>query len=377
MLWHDRRVLTGVEHGDGSSTPVFRVLGSIELLARDGTPVELSGDRQRALLAALVANSGRVVSVDTLTDLLWPIDGPENPPAALRNQVSRLRRALARATPGGERLLITAPPGYRLAVSADDIDAGRFISLVRQATEEPAAQAIESLQSALALWRGPAYAEFADTDIAQIEAIRLEGARTTALDQIGALLVEVGRASEALPLLESFVVQHPLHEGGWRSLVRALHTTGRQGDALSAYQSYRSRLAEELGLKPSAAMRALETQVLRDELPAPVAVPRLVADSSAARVSRAAIPRPRPGQQDPPSLESMRIRYVGTGRGPVAMGTVGNGPSMIALPGWVSSLEILSSGRDPRSALLQRLTRHFAVTMYDRAGTGTHPHNER
>lgn len=351
-VWHHGRVAQADVRPPDEGEPRFRVLGAIELHGPAG-PVELAGDRQRALLAALLSRVGAIVTVDRLVEDLWP-DGrrPANPVPALQSQVSRLRRALDRATPGGAQLLETVAPGYRLSVSSLDVDAGLFEGLLSRASTQPTEVAIGSLQRALTLWHGPAYAEFPELVTARLEAIRLEEARTSAVETLGELLVEIGRLSEAVPLLEQFAAEHPFHERGRLALLRALYGLGRPADALAAYQDYRTSLAEELGLEPSAAMQRLQLDLLRQEVDLP-------AGSGGSRPST-----------PPTALDDLRVRRVATPAGPIAVGTVGAGPPLVALPGWVSSLDVLASGRDPRSSLLQRLAASFTLTVYDRRGTG-------
>jgi DNA-binding SARP family transcriptional activator len=352
-MWQHGRVAQAEVRAPEAGELRFRVLGGIQLLGPAG-PIELAGDRQRALLAALLSRAGSVVSVDRLVEEVWPGDEqPANPVPALQSQVSRLRRALGLAIHDGADLLATVPPGYRLTVSSLAVDAGLFERLLGQASTQSPAAAIESLEQALALWHGPAYAEFAELEAARLEAIRLEEARTSAVETLGELLVETGRLNEAIPMLERFVAEHGLHERGRQALLRALYAVGRQADALASYQDYRAHLADELGLEPSAAMRRLEVEILRQEVDPPVG-----------SITQGE------GKVPVPSLDSMAIRYVSTPGGPVAVGTVGSGPPLVALPGWLSSLDILASGRDPRSSLLQRLAGHFAVTVYDRRATG-------
>jgi DNA-binding SARP family transcriptional activator/pimeloyl-ACP methyl ester carboxylesterase len=352
-LWeHDRVERAGVRPLTEAELR-FRVLGAVQLLGPGG-PIELAGDKQRALLAALLSRAGAVVAVDRLAEDIWPDERrPSNPVPALQNQVSRLRRALAHAIPDGADLLATVPQGYRLTVSSLAVDAGLFERLLGQAVTQSPAAAIESLEAALALWHGPAYAEFPELGAARLEAIRLEEARTSAVETLGQLLVETGRLSQAEPLLEQFVAEHPLHERGRHALLRALYGLGRQADALARYQEYRHILADELGLEPSAAMRRLEVDILRQD----VELPHVSGSEDVAGTPAS-------------SLEGMRVRYLNTPPGPIAVGTVGSGRPLVALSGWVSSLDILASGRDPRSSLLQRLARSFTVTMYDRRGTG-------
>ncbi|MET7392412.1 BTAD domain-containing putative transcriptional regulator [Dactylosporangium sp. NPDC005572] len=300
----------------------FRVLGTVVALGADGAPVAL-GDRGRALLAALLARAGEMVPAERLADLLWGGRPPASAAAALHSQVARLRRAL----PG--IALVTRPPGYALEVGPGDVDAGEFDRLVAAARYE----------EALALWQGPAYAEFADAEIARFEAIRLEEARLTASEGWHEQLLDRDRPAEALPLLEAFVGGHPLRETAIGILVRVLYRLGRHADALSAYDAYADRLADELGLEPSEALQRLRLQVLRREVFA-AAPPRFV------------------------------TRYITTGAGRIAVAAAGTGPRLVALPGWVSSIDVIASGRDPRSSLLHRLTGAVCLTLYDRFGTG-------
>jgi DNA-binding SARP family transcriptional activator len=337
----------------------FRVLGPVEAVDAAGRPVPL-GERQRALLAALLARAGEVVSADRLADLLWADDQPDHPAGALHSQVARLRQALragADGDPGGEgRWLLTRPPGYLLAVEPEEVDAGRFERLLAEADAAPPPEAARLLGEALALWRGPAYAGFADREVAQLEAIRLEEARLAAHERHAVALLDSGRPADAVPAIEAFVAEHPLREPARATLMRALYALGRQAEALDAYQDYRARLATDLGLEPSPALQRLQAQVLRQELPQGAATPP---------AAPAADPATSQG------LAGLRVRYLPLAGGPpIAWASAGDGPRLLALPGWVSSLEVMASGRDPRSSLLERLARRLEVVLYDRRGTG-------
>ena len=122
--------------------------------------------------------------------------------------------------------------------------------------------ALALLDDALALWRGPAFAEFADDELARAEAVRLEELRQTAVEMRVDALLAVGRTAEALSVLEGVVAAHPLRERPHAQLMRAMASAGRQVDALRLYQRFRERLAEELGLEPSAVLREVESQIL-------------------------------------------------------------------------------------------------------------------
>ncbi|GIH22731.1 hypothetical protein Aph01nite_10410 [Acrocarpospora phusangensis] len=317
------------------------MLGTIEAAGPDGQPLAL-GDRQRALLAALLARAGEVVSVDRLADLIWGDGQPAHPQNALHTQVSRLRRLLDGTD------LRTQPPGYILRVEAADVDALRFGELAGAARHASPEHAVDLLDEALSLWRGPAYAEFADSDAARLDAIRLEQARLEAVEARAAALLECGRAAEAVPSLDACIDEHPLREQARALLMRALYALGRHAEALRGYQDYRRRLADELGLEPSAAIAELHLRILRHDLPA-------TRDTAAT----------------PPPLSAIRVRYTTTPGGrTLAYGTLGEGPPLVALPAWVSAIDVISSGRDPRSSILQRLAGHVELTIYDRYGTG-------
>lgn len=294
------------------------------------------GDRQRAVLAALLARAGTVVPVDTLVSLVWAESPPVDPAAALHSQVSRLRRLVP---------IVTRPPGYLLAAGPDDLDAARFEALVgaASAAASPAAAAA-LLGEALDLWRGPAYAGFADTPVARFAAIRLDEARRQAVEAWHQALLDAGRAVESLPGLEAFVATHPLRERARETLMRTLYTVDRQADALRCHDEYAERLADELGLEPSDRLRRLRLEILRQD----------VGPSGA--------------------FDTVRPGSVATPDGrTIATGTTGTGPPLVALPGWVSSIDVLAAGRDLRSSLLRRLAAVAEVVLYDRWGTGRSP----
>ncbi|HEX2285033.1 MAG TPA: BTAD domain-containing putative transcriptional regulator [Mycobacterium sp.] len=252
----------------------YRVLGPVEVTDKSGKPVPLAGFRQRTLLACLLANAGGVVSGDRLANHLWGEGLPSDPVAALQSQVSRLRHRL-----GHDSGLETVGRGYRLRPAADELDSDVFERLLAEADSmSDPGSALRVLDSALALWRGPAYGEeTTDPDVA-IAAEHLEQLRITALEQRAALLLAVGRPDEAAAEAAALVRVEPLRESAVEILVEAWYEAGRSSEALSAYESYRSRLAEELGVDPGAELRRLHLAVLRGE-----------ADISR---SRATLPRP-------------------------------------------------------------------------------------
>ena len=261
-----------------------------------------------------------------------------------------------------ERHLVrTREHGYQLVLEPGDLDASVFVALVQQARDEPPEQAAATLTTALGLWRGPAYGVFAESEIARVDAVRLEELRRTATERLGDALLASGDATEAISMLRPFTVAHPLREVARLTLMRALREAGRTADALDQYQQYRAFLGEELGLEPSRAMQDLQVEILQNP---DVGTPP----------ARITAPAPRPERSEPPGLPGLQVRYLRTERGNVlAYGTTGTGPPLVVVLGWVSSLDVIASGRDPRSSLLERLAGKLSMTLYDREGTGLSP----
>src|SRR6266536_2419475 len=238
-----------------------------------GRPVELGGPVPRRVLAALVADAGRVVSVDRLVDAVWGEAPPPSAVKTLQSYVTRLRAGLA-----GERaarrargldVIVTAPPGYRLVVAPDAIDAEVFVENIRMARSAvdggEAGVADRLLTEAFGLWRGPPYGEFADAAFGVAEARRLEEVRLSGLEvRLDAGLV-CGRDAEVVAEAEALCAAHPWRERFWAQLMIALYRCGRQADALSAFQRVRRALAEEVGADPGPALRLLEQQILRQD----------------------------------------------------------------------------------------------------------------
>ncbi|GAA3119119.1 BTAD domain-containing putative transcriptional regulator [Streptosporangium carneum] len=239
----------------------FRALGPFQ--ARHGDAVlDLGGQRQMAVLARLLVAGGRAVPVTILIDELWPGEPPAQALSTIQGYVSRLRRALepGRAPREEAEVLVSAPPGYALRADAEQVDAWRFESAVK--TEGEPAAVWERLERALALWRGPALAEFSDLPWAVTEAGRLEELRLIAVERRADAGLALGQSGALVADLEAHVSAHPLREEAWRLLALALYRSGRQGDALGALRRARTTLREELGLDLGATLQRLETDML-------------------------------------------------------------------------------------------------------------------
>lgn len=250
------------EHAATSTLPWFRVLGTVTVSAGGDAVVS---PRLRRLLAALLVDAGNVVPVDRLADILWADAPPLNVDNAVQTLVSRLRSTLRAAGITGDdaEVVLTRSPGYVLSTPAGATDAGEFARLVDAARNAAPDHAVGLLDQALALWRGPAYAEFAAEQFAMAEAGRLEELHAAARSDRAEALLALGRHDEAVTALEALTTDHALHERPHAQLMRALHHRGRTPDALAVFRRLRTRLDEELGLEPSAELQELHTRLLR------------------------------------------------------------------------------------------------------------------
>jgi DNA-binding SARP family transcriptional activator len=236
----------------------FRILGPLEVSDETG-PIALGGHRQRGLLAILLLDVGRVVAMDRLVDLLWGEDAPKTATASLQNSVARLRKVL------GSDVLETRAPGYVLRVAPDQLDAGRFERALVDARRLPPEERRDLLQRSLALWRGPALADFAFDDFAQSAIRRLEELRLVAHGERVDADLELGRHGDVVGELETLVRDHPLRETFRRQLMLALYRAGRQAEALEVYQDARARFIDELGIEPGPELKRLQAEILRHE----------------------------------------------------------------------------------------------------------------
>jgi DNA-binding SARP family transcriptional activator len=240
----------------------FRILGPLDV--RDGDQaVELAGGKQRALLALLIVNANETVSTDRIVDELWGERSPQTAPKVIQNHVSQLRRGL------GDGLLVTEGTGYRLRVEPGSVDVDRFEELVaegRSALDDGDAEAAAgSFRESLALWRGSPLADVAFEPFAQAEIARLEERRLVAVEERIDADLALGRHEDLVGELESLVAKHPLRERLRAQLMLALYRSGRQSEALAAYQEARSTLVEELGIEPERPLRELHQAILNQD----------------------------------------------------------------------------------------------------------------
>ena len=246
-------------------TPVlFKALGYGNSPGHDDPVHPIRSPKVRVLLAALLLEPGRVVSVDALKDALWGGSPPASAHASLHNHVTRLRRLLD----DPERLR-AVPPGYVLRVDEGELDVHVFEAHVAAARTAHAAGdwpgTVHACTAALALWRGTPLsglpAELGGYAFAQ----RLTEARLLALEwrYDAELALGGARLGALVPELAALVADHPLRESYHRQLMLALHHTGRQAEALAVHRDLRNRLIEELGIEPGAGVRETHVEVLR------------------------------------------------------------------------------------------------------------------
>ncbi|MEV5718754.1 BTAD domain-containing putative transcriptional regulator [Amycolatopsis mediterranei] len=249
----------------GRERPEFRVLGPFEVLVH-GRPLDLGGPRIRTLLALLIANAGRVISVDTMADALWDVDATPGTPRTVRTYMSRLRRSLA---PVGSDLIETRAAGYVLRLEPALLDAREFERLVTAGRTALAAAdpvtAADRLSRALALWRGDAYEDFSGTAALLAETRRLRALRLGALeDRIDADLA-TGAGEALIGELTALSDRHPGHERLWGQLMTALYRAGRQADALDTFARARVVLVDRFGLDPTPRLTGLHRRILDND----------------------------------------------------------------------------------------------------------------
>ncbi|MCA6091921.1 AfsR/SARP family transcriptional regulator [Streptomyces sp. SCA3-4] len=229
----------------------YKVLGPLEVV-RDGLLVPVTAPKQRAVLACLLLEANRVVTVDTLVDRVWDTSPPPGVRNTLQNHVLRLRRTLGCA--GREGPLHTRPQGYLLEVRGPALDLARFDLLVRRAdaaeTAGDWASCAALLTEALGLWRGPALADVPSQTLAREAVPVLAERRTQALEKRIRAELELGGHARVLAELRELTAAHPLHEGFRAQHMLALQRAGRPGEALGVYRNARDILRRESAPSP-------------------------------------------------------------------------------------------------------------------------------
>lgn len=240
----------------------FSVLGPLRVVGPEG-PLPLGGPKQRCVLAMLLLDSGRVVSVDRLIDGVWGDEPHDRAASTLQVYVSNLRKLI-----GADRIL-TERPGYRIVVDDDDLDLTRFDRQVSAGIEHASAgrhrQAEEAFAGALACWDGEPIADLQYEPFAPSIVAGLTERREAAKESEWDARLALGHHHELVAELERAVADTPLRERRWAQLLVALYRSGRQADALAAYGSARRTLVDELGIDPGAELRRLESAILSQD----------------------------------------------------------------------------------------------------------------
>jgi DNA-binding SARP family transcriptional activator/WD40 repeat protein len=238
----------------------IRVLGPVGAL-QDGVEVALGGPKQRTVLALLTTRVGEVVSVDALLDGVWGEEPTPGARSTLQTYVSNLRAAIG-------DVIVREGGGYRLDLDPRAVDAVQFAEAVEQARElieTSPLEAAQRLRAALALWRGHPFADLSASFPLELEAQRLEELRLAAVESRIDAELAMGQGTELVAELEVLCSEHPFREELRAQHMLALYRSGRQAEALRAYQKTRTYLLEELGLDTSTRLRQLEQQILNHD----------------------------------------------------------------------------------------------------------------
>ena len=246
----------------------FGLLGPLRITL-DARRIAVPSAKERALIAVLIIDVERPVSITQLIDAIWGDDPPESARKSVHTYVWRLRRSLG-VEPGNAERIAARPSGYQLRAGPEDIDVTRFGRLLDEGKRAAAlgdqAATSAKLRAALALWRGDPLQDVTLHGSYQFERDRLTELRVTAIELLMDAELACGRPERAVGELQALVNQHPLRERPVGQLMRALFRLGRQSEALVAFHRLRERLADELGIDPSPALLQLYDSVLKGEL---------------------------------------------------------------------------------------------------------------
>lgn len=331
-------------HGDYARPVRFGVLGPITV-EDGGIPIVVAAAKERALLAILLSNANHVVTAERLIEELWAAAPPPSANKTLQTYVLHLRRFL------GDRLA-TRHNGYLLEVLGDELDSVEFERSVAKGRLElmrgDAHQATRTLGAALALWRGEAYADVDSTWSVQTDTVRLEELRLSTREDWVEARLSAGVDRALVSELEVLVARHPLRESLWALLMQALYRSGRQADALRAFQRARGHLIDELGVEPGPELRAVEAAILGH---------RLVLFT--------------------PTYQAPEVRYVPNADGlQIAYWAIGDGPRDVLFVGDIfMNLELMweLSGLVP---VIDRIGQASRLVAVQRRGTGLSDRDE-
>jgi DNA-binding SARP family transcriptional activator len=281
----------------------FGVLGPL-LMTSYGVRVPVGAPKQRAVLAMLLINRNRPVSVESLINAVWGEDPVPAARTSIQAHVSNLRRLLRTAGVDPYQVLASAPPGYQLSVADADCDLGRF-NAARAAGNQAAAagrfeEASNHLSLALAEWRGPVLDDLRDFAFVDAFATALTEEKVAAHTARAEAEIVCGRAGAVIGELEVLTAEHPYREPLWAQLITAYYVAERQSDALGAYRRLKTALAEGLGIDPGPTVSALHERILRQE--------PLDAKRAALTTRKRGVYSPEPSTAGIPLAESITAR---------------------------------------------------------------------
>ncbi|THV38706.1 AfsR/SARP family transcriptional regulator [Glycomyces buryatensis] len=241
----------------------FNVLGPLEIRLGGRSMLRLPPIRRR-LLAILLARAGREVTVDELTEALWSGTPPPSATATLQVHIHRLREKL-----GGAERIVRGPAGYRIAVTTAEFDVLRFDELYDRArTERNTGQsesAVDTLEQALAMWRGEPYTGIEPSIHIATEVDRLGERRLIAEQALAEAWLDIGLHHQAIGALDALAQAYPYVERVRVLLILAFFRAARQVEALDVYREHRRFLTDRLGIEPGELMQRVHRAVLRGD----------------------------------------------------------------------------------------------------------------
>ncbi|MFD8492837.1 BTAD domain-containing putative transcriptional regulator [Amycolatopsis sp. NPDC059657] len=248
----------------------IKLLGPLSALC-ENTSIVPNASKPRQILALLAINANQVLSVPRLMEEIWGEDPPRSALTTLQTYILQLRRlftaALGPDSPvGAKDILVTRHGGYLLNLPPGSVDTAEYERLAASGQREYALgrdeAASELFRAALELWRGPALVDVRVGPALALELVRLEESRLSVLERRIDADLRLGRHQQLVVELTTLIGRHPLHENLHAQCMTALYRVGRQSQALQVYRDLRARLADELGLEPSALVRDLHQAIL-------------------------------------------------------------------------------------------------------------------
>jgi DNA-binding SARP family transcriptional activator len=278
----------------------FRLLGPVQAFVADDA-VELGDRKQRLVLAVLLLEANQLVPVGRIIRILWPDRPPATARRIVQTHISRLRTTLAGLRNGAaEPDLTRCGEGYLLTCDPRRVDVHCFRAAVERARRSADdAERVHVLREALALWRGPALADVATDATREELCAGLDEARLAALEERLEAELRLGHQDRLIDDLTELSARYPHRQRLVGQLMVALHQAGRTADALRLYAGYRNRLADELGLEPSAELQRLHVGILRAEPVTTVAPPPARAERPSAAGTAPTRPRQLPADVAP------------------------------------------------------------------------------